>query len=118
MATERRAHQRKRVLFGAKAKAKTGETKGIVRDYTEAGACVEFAAVQAPRGEIDIEVARQGRAYKGKVVWTRLNKAGVAFHADSPPIAPDPENDVEARLRKSERHVRMLRNRVRELSGG
>lgn len=116
--TERRAYQRKRVLFGVQAESKRGKQNGKVRNFSEAGACVEFPNATSLQGDIALTIAHTKRAYQGKVIWAHANKAGIAFDADAPSIVPDQNADLEMQLRKSERQLRILRNRVRDLTGG
>jgi hypothetical protein len=115
--TERRAYKRKRVIFGAVASAKGKPRKldCVVRNFSEAGAFVEVADVHTLPDDITLSIARRGRQYAARVIWSREDAAGVAFTSDAPSIVPD--SDLEQRLRISEKKARQLRRRVRELTG-
>ena len=117
--TERRAHKRKRVIFGAKASpvGKAATRDCVVRNLSEAGACIEIADIHTLPDDIALTIARKGRSYAARVVWSHDNAAGVALMSDAPPIAAA-SCDLEERLRVSERKTRQLKRRVRELTGG
>ena len=115
---DRRLSARDRVIYGGVAGiGDSGATRDcIVRSISEHGATVVFAsALNMPKDRISLAIARKGRSFTARVIWTRDNIAGVAFNSDQP--AESPNSDLEQQLRASETQKRQLRRKIRLLTG-
>jgi PilZ domain len=113
---DRRASARDKVLYGGVAEISERATMDcLVRNFSEGGACVELdSAAHLPR-EIKVTIARKGRSYLAEMIWRQANRVGLAFKTmitDAPPA-----NDLDARLRRSEKKKRQLQRRIKELIG-
>jgi hypothetical protein len=117
---ERRASFRERTMLGGliATDAKSSKVSCVVRNLSNAGATVEFQTMGTMPERINLAIAKNGRAHTAKIVWFRGTRAGLAF--DSQHVAADSADfnpDMEERLRIAEKKARMLKRRVRELSG-
>ena len=114
---DRRQSARDRVLFGAVAKFKTPDTavNCVVRNISDAGACVEFDSAAKLPDELSLSVPRKGRSFLATLIWRQAGRVGLAFRSM---IAPDtPADDLDERLRKSEQKKRQLQRRINVLLG-
>jgi len=119
MSTERRTHTRARVIYGASAASATSEARRncVVRNFSDAGALVEFSGLaRKPSEDISLTIERKRSSYRARVVWWRENLAGLAFAANAASTLSADE-EIELRLRKSEKKARQLRQLVREALG-
>lgn len=112
---DRRASARDKVLYGAVAEINDSSTMDcVVRNFSETGACVELdSATSIPR-EINLTIARKGRSYLAQMIWRQANRVGLAFKTM---ITDAPADDLDARLRRSERKKRQLQRRIKQLLG-
>ena len=113
---DRRQNARDKVIYGGVAE--TGETGGprecVVRNISEKGANLEFSnAIQLPKEQMSLTIARKGRSFLAKIIWWRDNFVGVAFSSQT----ELPVSDLEERLRKSEKKKRQLQRRIKQLLG-
>jgi PilZ domain len=113
---DRRGSPRDKVFFGGVAEINgRGSTMDcVVRDFTDAGACVEFDSSARLPDEMQITIARKGRAFLGRMIWRQANRVGLAFRAM---VTDAPESDLDARLRRSEKKKRQLQRRIKQLLG-
>jgi hypothetical protein len=113
---DRRQSPRDKVIYGGVAEiGERGATREcIVRNISEKGARVEFSnVIKLPRQQISLTIARKGRSFLAKIIWSRDNFVGVAFGSET---SSEPAvSDLEERLRKSEQKKKQLQRRIREL---
>ena len=97
---ERRQSVRDKVIYGGVAAlGKDGATRScVVRNISEGGAAIEFGTIAGLPQDIGLSIARKGKHYQAKVIWWRAN-------------------DLDERLRKSERKQRQLKRRIKMLMG-
>jgi PilZ domain len=86
----------------------------VVRNFSDSGACVEFASAAPVSDEINLKISRKGRAFLARMIWRQANRVGLAFRAM---VTDTPESDLDARLRESEKKKRQLQRRINELLG-
>jgi hypothetical protein len=112
---ERRASARDKVLYGGVAEIGDSATMDcVVRDFSERGACVELEASARIPHEINLAISRKGRSYLARMIWRQANRVGLAFKTM---VTDAPANDLDARLRRSEKKKRQLQRRINELLG-
>jgi hypothetical protein len=113
---ERRGHMRDKVLLGAVAEIREiGSTVDcVVRNLSDNGACVEFKTSVNLPDQMKLMIKRKGRSYLTRMVWQRANRVGLAF---STMVTDPPADDLDARLRRSEKKKRELQRRIDELLG-
>jgi hypothetical protein len=113
---DRRQCARDKVLLGGVAEiGKIGATVDcVVRDFSENGACVEINPAATLSDEINLTVRRKERSYLARMIWRRANRVGLAFRAM---VTDTPEDDIDVRLRRSEKKKRELQRRINELLG-
>jgi PilZ domain len=113
---DRRGSPRDKVFLGGVAEInRRGSTMDcVVRNLTDAGACVEFDSSASLPAEMQITIARKGRTFLGRMIWRQANRVGLAFRAM---ITDAPESDLDARLRRSEKKKRQLQRRIKQLLG-
>jgi PilZ domain len=117
---DRRQNARDKVIYGGVAEiGERGATRDcVVRNISENGAGIEFSnAVQLPREQMSLAIARKGRSFLAKVIWWRDNFVGVAF-SEERPSEQLPESDLAERLRRSELKKRQLQKRIKQLLEG
>ncbi|CAN5300600.1 hypothetical protein BH11PSE4_BH11PSE4_16030 [soil metagenome] len=116
---DRRRHARGRVYYGGRiAFNGRGSTMDcIVRNFSDAGAKVEFAYPTLFMGQVDLTVQRKGLAFLARMVWRRKNEVGFAF-SHPRPVQEAMSLDWALRLRASERANRALRRQNAELRSG
>jgi hypothetical protein len=113
---DRRESVRDRVFLGGVAEInERGSTMDcVVRNLSDHGACVEFDSAARIPDQMNLTIARKGRAYLIRMIWRQANRVGLAFRAM---ITDEPESDLDARLRRSEKKKRRLQRRINELLG-
>ena len=113
---DQRKIARPKVMFGGVAETgQHGTTMDcVVRNFTEQGACIEIKrGVRLPE-QVNLAVARKGRSFLAEVIWRQANMVGLAFRTM---FTEQPENDLDARLRRSEQKKRELQRRINQLLG-
>ena len=113
---DRRERVRDKVLLGGVAEVNDrGSTMDcVVRNFSETGACVEFDASARLPGRMQVTIARKGRSFLAEIIWRQANRVGLAFRAM---VTDNPESDLDARLRRSEKKKRQLERRINQLLG-
>ena len=112
---DRRRSVRNRVLFGAVAEIDDNSTMDcLVRNFSERGACVELEPTARLPGQMKLAVARKGRSFLAQLVWRHANRVGLAFKTM---VVTASANDLDARLRRSEKKKRLLQHRINQLLG-
>jgi hypothetical protein len=112
---DRRQSVRDKVLFGGVAKVDEASTMDcVVRNFSESGACVEFDASAKLPKEMSLTIARKGRSYLATMIWRQANRVGLAFKSM---VTDAPADDLDARLRRSEKKKRQLQRRINDLLG-
>jgi hypothetical protein len=114
---DRRKSMRGKVLFGGVAAIDgSGSTMGcVVRNISEDGACIEFDSAAKLPDEISLTIPRKGRSFRAREIWRKANKAGYAFQTMT--ASGVPANDLDERLRRSERKQRQLQRRIKDFMG-
>jgi hypothetical protein len=109
---ERRQSARSRVIYGGVVgyhhRQSTAEC--VIRNFSKAGANVEFDNPAVLPDVVDLLVAKKNRAFSARVVWRQFNKAGLAFEAVEQD-APMPLDWI-LRLRAGRSEQRELQNRL------
>ena len=113
---DRRQRVRDKVLYGGVAEiSERGATLNcVVRNLSDAGACLELDGSANLPEQVNLTIARKGRSYLARMIWRQANKVGLAFRAM---ITDTPESDLDVRLRRSEKKKRELQRRIKELLG-
>jgi hypothetical protein len=113
---DRRHSLRDKVLFGGVAEVNdSGSTMNcVVRNFSDSGACVEFDASAKLPQEMNLTIARKGRSFLATMIWRQANRVGLVFKSM---ITDAPVDDIDARLRRSEKKKRQLQRRINELLG-
>ena len=112
---DRRQSMRDKVFFGGLAEIDNNSTMDcLVRDFSERGACVELDLATRLPGRLKLAIARKGRSYLAELVWRQANRVGLAFKAM---VTDASANDLDARLRRSEKKKRELKRRIDKLLG-
>src|ERR1700755_1126546 len=113
---DRRERVRDKVLLGGVAEVNDrGSTMDcVVRNFSETGACVEFDASARLPESMHVAIARKGRSFLADIIWRQANRVGLAFRAM---VTDNPESDLDARLRRSEKKKRQLQRRINQLLG-
>lgn len=115
---DRRLSARDRVIYGGVAAiGDSGATRDcVIRNISEHGATVVFRnGLNLPKDRMSLAIAKKGRCFTARVIWTRDNIVGVAFNSEAP--AETPSSDLELQLRASEKRKRQLRHQIRLLTG-
>ena len=113
---DRRQGGRDKVLFGGVAEInERGSTMDcVVRNFSEAGACVEIDETARLPEKLSLSIPRKGRSFLAHMIWRQANRVGLAFRT----MVTDPQsNDLDERLRRSQIKQRQLKRRIRELLG-
>src|SRR5205814_6482068 len=110
---DRRKNLRGKVFLGGVAEINAGSTMDcVVRNVSEAGACVEIDQGAKLPEEINLTIPRKGRSFLARLIWRQANRVGLAFRT----MVTDPDgNDLDARLRRSQIKQRLLKRRIKEL---
>ena len=113
---DRRHSVRDKVLLGGVAEVNdSGSTMDcVVRNFSEEGACVEFDTSAKLPNEMNLTIAHKGRSFLATMIWRQANRVGLAFKTM---IADAPGDDLDARLRRSEKKKRQLQRRINQLLG-
>ena len=113
---DRRQNVRDKVLLGAVAEVREiGATMDcVVRNLSDGGACVELDASANLPEEMNLTIVRKGRSFLATMIWRQANRVGLAFKTM---ITDAPVDDLDARLRRSEKKKRQLQRRINELLG-
>ena len=113
---DRRESVRDRVFLGGVAEInERGSTMDcVVRNFSDNGACVEFNSTIGIPDQMNLTIERKGRSFLARMIWRQANRVGLAFRAM---ITDEPESDLDARLRRSEKKKRQLQRRINELLG-
>jgi hypothetical protein len=112
---ERRHNARARVIYsGVIAYDERRATMNcVVRNFSEDGVKVEFDNTALLPDQIDLLIAKKGRAFNAKIVWRGETEAGLSFRP-SGELHPIPL-DWARRLRASESERRKLQGRIAQL---
>ncbi len=112
---DRRHSVRDKVFLGGVAKIDDTSTMDcVVRNLSDSGACVEFDVSAKLPEELDLTIVRKGRSYLATMIWRQANRVGLAFKTM---ITDAPVDDLDARLRRSEKKKRQLQRRINNLLG-
>ena len=113
---DRRESVRGKVFLGGVAEIDDdGSTMDcLVRNFSPAGACVEIDSSARLPEQMSLTIPRKGRSYLAHMIWRQANRVGFALRAM---VADAPANDIDARLRRSEKKKRQLQRRIDELLG-
>jgi PilZ domain len=113
---DRRERVRDKVFLGGVAEISQRGSKMdcVVRNFSDNGACVEFNSSAKLPDEMNLTIVRRGRSYLAQMIWRQANRVGLAFRAM---ITDEPESDLDARLRESEKKKRQLQRRIKQLLG-
>jgi PilZ domain len=113
---DRRERVRDKVLLGGVAEVNDrGSTMDcVVRNFSETGACVELDSSARLPERMQVTIARKGRSFLAEIIWRQANRVGLAFRAM---VTDNPESDLDARLRRSEKKKRQLQRRINQLLG-
>jgi hypothetical protein len=115
---DRRKNFRGRVYYGARIafNERRSTMDGIIRDFSERGACVDAEHLPRLLEECDLTVDSKGIAFRARMVWQRGRRAGFAF--SDPRHLPVPMTlDWALRLRAAERTNKALLQRMTQLLG-
>ena len=113
---ERLESVRDKVFMGGVAEiSDRGSTMDcVVRNFSDNGACVEFDPAARIPAEMNLKISRKGRSFLAHMIWRQANRVGLAFRAM---VTDAAENDLDARLRHSEKKKRQLERRINQLLG-
>jgi hypothetical protein len=112
---DRRHNVRDKVFFGGVAEIdKNSAMDCVVRNLSDAGACVELDAFAKLPKEMNLTIVRKGRSFLATMIWRQANRVGVAFKTM---ITDAPVDDLDVRLRRSEKKKRQLQRRINQLLG-
>jgi hypothetical protein len=112
---DRRQGVRNKVFLSGVAKLNENSMDCVVRNFSDGGACVEFDRSARLPEEMNLTIARKGRSFLATIIWRQANRVGLAFKNM---ITDAPLDDLDARLRRSEKKKRQLQRRINELIGG
>lgn len=113
---ERRQSARSRVFYGGVVgyNQRQSTAECVIRNFSQAGANVEFDHPAMLPDVVDLLVAKKDRAFTARVAWRRSNKAGLAFKKIEQD-APMPLDWI-LRLREGRSEQRELKNRLTALT--
>jgi hypothetical protein len=113
---DRRQTVRDKVFLGGVAEInERGSTMDcIVRNVSEAGACVEIDQSAKLPEEINLNIPRKGRSFLARLIWRHANRVGLAFRTM---VTDPPASDLDERLRRSQIKQRQLKRKIREMLG-
>ena len=111
---DRRERVREKVFFGGVAEFnERGSTVDcVVRNFSETGACIEVDTPTRVPEEMQLTIARKGRSFLARMIWRQANRVGLAFRDM---LTDAPVDDLDARLRRSEKKKRQLQRRINDL---
>src|SRR5947209_8726718 len=95
---DRRQTSRPRVYYGGKIafNARNSTMDCLVRNFSDAGAKVEFENAALLPDEVDFTIPRKAHSWVARIVWRRDNQAGFAFGI---PKQPSPKIPLDLALR-------------------
>jgi hypothetical protein len=113
---DRRQNVRDKVLLGGVAEIpEIGSTVDcVVRNFSESGACIELNASANLPDEMNLTIKHKQRSYLARMIWRQANRVGLAFRVM---VTDTPVDDLDVRLRQSQKKQRELRRRINELLG-
>jgi len=112
---DRRHSVRDKVFLGGVAEIGENATMDcVVRNFSNTGACVEFDTSAKLPKEMNLTIAHKGRSFLASMIWRQANRVGLAFRSM---MTDAPVDDLDARLRRSEKKKRQLQRRINELLG-
>jgi hypothetical protein len=113
---DRRQTIRSKVFLGGVAEInERGSTMDcVVRNVSEAGACVEIDQGAKLPEEINLTIPRKGRSFLARLIWRHANRVGLAFRTM---VTDPPASDLDERLRRSQIKQRQLKRKIKELLG-
>ncbi len=114
---ERRHTYRGRVYYGGRIaiNERRSTLDCIVRNFSNAGAKIEFAEATMLPDDVDLRTVGKGLAYRAHLIWRRTGEAGLAFR-DRVPMAAVISLEQQLRQRASERLRRSLQQRIDHLT--
>jgi hypothetical protein len=63
---------------------------------------------------MNLTIVHKGRSFLATMIWRQANRVGLAFKSM---ITDAPADDLDARLRRSEKKKRQLQRRINQLLG-
>jgi hypothetical protein len=113
---DRRKNLRGKVFLGGVAGInERGSTMDcVVRNVSDAGACVEIDQGAKLPDEINLTIPHKGRSFLGRLIWRHADRVGLAFRTM---VTDPPASDLDERLRRSQIKQRQLKRRIKELLG-
>jgi hypothetical protein len=109
---DRRKHPRDTVILSAVASKDQKAKECVIRDISEDGARVQFPLGHRPIQErMSLSIERDGRSIVADIIWSQGNVVGVAFNA------PQDDDDLDTRVRRSEAKKRELQAEIQRLLG-
>jgi hypothetical protein len=113
---DRRQRSRTRVYYGGLIafNMRDSTMACVVRNFSDAGAKVEFENTALLPDEVDFVVRRRAFSGRARIVWRSANQAGFAFLNPKRSNASVPL-DLALRLRASERAKKELLRRIEQL---
>jgi len=111
---ERRQNVRDKVLLGAVAEVREIGATMDCSNLSDGGACVELNRSANLPDQINLTIKHKGRCYLARMIWRQANKVGLAFRDI---VTDPPADDLDIRLRRSEKKKRELQRRINELLG-
>jgi PilZ domain len=114
---ERRKSARSRTFLGGRIACNRHNSTMdcLVRNLSSDGALVTFTNTSTLPDNLDLTIVRKERSFQARMIWRRLNEAGLAFLSENVDALPIPL-DWAKRLRECEAENEALRRRVEELS--
>ncbi len=115
---ERRHAPREKVLYGGIAASDAMATTRdcIVRNISKTGASLSFPdLVHLPKHQLSLTIAKKGRRFAARVIWSNDNVLGVVFSGEQP--SESPAGGIEQALRLSEKKQRRLQRQIKLLTG-
>ncbi len=116
---ERRKSIRKRTILGGVIafNRRCSSMNCVLRNLSPEGAKVVFDNTATVPDEFDLSINQQKRSLRARVIWRRVDQAGLMFLDASDADAPIPL-EWARRLRECQREKAILERRVAELSTG
>jgi PilZ domain len=114
---ERRKAFRGRTFFGGEItfNRRSSTVDCLVRNLTADGALLVFDNTAIVPDKFDLTVERKERSFRARMVWRRIDNAGVEFVTENVAAEPIPLEWAK-RLRDCEKEKASLRRRVEDLS--
>ena len=121
---ERRQSFRGRVYYGGRIafNGRKSTVDCIVRNFSSAGAKVEFENTAILPDHVDLTIDHKGVSFLAHMIWRRNNEAGFLFRTPVPVNSEISNSEMSLdwalRLRAGERANKALRLQVDELRSG